>query len=74
MANETIFTMDSSSIKFGPGATREVGEDMRALGTRRVVVVTDPRIANLEPVKPTQTWSSAGPKSLRHLSPMKKGK
>jgi hydroxyacid-oxoacid transhydrogenase len=50
MANETIFTMDTSSIKFGPGATREVGEDMRALGARRVVVVTDPRLARLEPV------------------------
>jgi hydroxyacid-oxoacid transhydrogenase len=48
--NEAIFTMDSSSIKFGPGATREVGEDMQALGARRVMVVTDPRIAKLEPV------------------------
>src|SRR3984893_17382104 len=50
MVGETIFTMDSSSIKFGPGATREVGEDMQALGARRVMVVTDPRIARLEPV------------------------
>jgi hypothetical protein len=31
MADETIFTMDSSSIKFGVGATREVGDDMQAL-------------------------------------------
>lgn len=50
MANEAIFTMDASSIKFGPGATREVGEDMRALGASRVMVVTDPRLAQLEPV------------------------
>ena len=49
-ANETIFTMDTSSIKFGPGATREVGEDLQALGARRVMVVTDPRIARREPV------------------------
>jgi hydroxyacid-oxoacid transhydrogenase len=48
--NEAIFTMDSSSIKFGPGGTSEVGEDMQALGARRVMVVTDPRIAKLEPV------------------------
>ena len=48
--NEAIFTMDTSSIKFGPGATREVGEDIQALGARRVMVVTDPRIARLEPV------------------------
>src|SRR5258708_14627545 len=50
MADETIFTMDSSSIKFGVGATREVGDDMQALGARRVIVVTDPRIARHEPV------------------------
>src|SRR5258708_436526 len=42
--------MDSSSIKFGVGATREVGDDMQALGARRVMVVTDPRIAPHEPV------------------------
>ena len=51
--NEVIFTMDASSIKFGPGATREVGEDMRSLGARRVMVVTDPQLAQLEPVATT---------------------
>jgi hydroxyacid-oxoacid transhydrogenase len=50
MPNETIFTLDTSSIKFGPGATREVGEDMRALGAQRVMVVTDPRLAKTEAV------------------------
>jgi hydroxyacid-oxoacid transhydrogenase len=50
VANETIFTMDTSSIKVGPGATRELGEDMRALGASRVMVVTDPRLARREPV------------------------
>jgi len=50
MALETIFTMDSSSIKFGAGATREVGSDMRDLGARRVMVVTDPNLAKSEPV------------------------
>src|SRR5919204_3633661 len=48
--NETIFTLDTSSIKFGPGATREVGEDMRALGASRVMLVTDPRLSQLEPM------------------------
>jgi hydroxyacid-oxoacid transhydrogenase len=47
---ETRFTMDSSSIKFGAGATREVGADMARLGARRVLVVTDPRLAAGEPV------------------------
>lgn len=47
---ETRFTMDTSSIKFGPGATREVGADMARLGARRVMVVTDPRLATGETV------------------------
>lgn len=50
MSHETAFTMDTSSIKVGPGATREIGGDMRRLGGRRVMVVTDPRLASLEPV------------------------
>jgi hydroxyacid-oxoacid transhydrogenase len=50
MTHETIFTLDTSSIKFGPGATHEVGADMAALGCKRVLVVTDPLVARLEPV------------------------
>ena len=47
---ETAFTMDTSSIKFGPGSTREVGFEIARLGARRVAVVTDPRMAQLQPV------------------------
>lgn len=50
MNYETIFTMDTSSIKYGPGATREIGFDMHELGARRVMVVTDPRLSSSEPV------------------------
>ncbi|RIK39522.1 MAG: alcohol dehydrogenase [Chloroflexi bacterium] len=50
MTRETIFTMDASSIKFGPGATREVGWDMARLGAQRVMLLTDPRVATLAPV------------------------
>ncbi len=50
MRLETAFTMDTSSIKFGPGVTREVGADMAALGAKRVMVVTDPNLAASEPV------------------------
>ena len=32
MAHECLFTMDASSIKFGVGATREVGFEGRRLG------------------------------------------
>lgn len=50
MSAETVFSMDASSIKFGAGATREVGSDMKDLGARRVMVVTDPRLTASEPV------------------------
>jgi hydroxyacid-oxoacid transhydrogenase len=50
MANETAFVMNTSRIKYGPGATREVGHDMAQMGARRVLVVADPRLAALEPV------------------------
>jgi hydroxyacid-oxoacid transhydrogenase len=53
MSWETVLTMDTSSIKFGPGVTREVGADMAALGAKRVMVVTDPRLAQSEPVQVT---------------------
>ena len=32
MSFESAFTMDTSSIKYGPGVTREVGEDVKNLG------------------------------------------
>jgi hydroxyacid-oxoacid transhydrogenase len=50
MTFETIFTAETSRIKFGAGATREVGYNMRALGARRVMVVTDPYLKDSEPV------------------------
>jgi hydroxyacid-oxoacid transhydrogenase len=53
MTFETAFTMDTSSIKYGPGATREVGHDMKELGARRAMVVTDPRLAKSQPVSVT---------------------
>ena len=48
MTKETILTMSSASIKYGIGATREVGFDMTELGARRVMVVADPRVAALD--------------------------
>ena len=50
MTLETAFAIDTSSIKYGPGVTREVGFDMRRLGARRVMVLTDPYLAGSEPV------------------------
>ena len=43
--------MDTSSIKYGPGVTREVGYELRRLGVRRVMVVADPNLAGSESVR-----------------------
>ena len=53
MGLETAFTMDTSSIKYGQGVTREVGLDMKHLGATRVLVVTDPGIAEGHAVQTT---------------------
>lgn len=47
---ETGFTMDTSSIKFGRGMTSELGYDVSRFGCRRVMLVTDERLATLPPV------------------------
>jgi len=53
MAFETIFSMDTSSIKYGPGVTQEVGWDMEELGAHRVMVVTDRDMVGSEAVSVT---------------------
>jgi hydroxyacid-oxoacid transhydrogenase len=53
MTYETAFTMDTSSIKYGMGVTREVGHDMRMFDAARVMVLTDPYLSASEPVEVT---------------------
>jgi hydroxyacid-oxoacid transhydrogenase len=50
MNYESVLTMSSAGIKYGAGATREIGWDLKELGARRVMVTTDPRLAELPPV------------------------
>ena len=50
MSHETAFTIDSSSIKYGPGATREAGYDLKAFGAQRVMVVVDPNLLESDTV------------------------
>jgi hydroxyacid-oxoacid transhydrogenase len=50
MKRETAFSMDTSSIKYGRGITREVGWDMEEQGCKRVMVVTDANLSDKEPV------------------------
>ena len=55
MTFDNILTMNTSSIKYGFGATREVGYDMKRLGGQRVMVVTDPNLADSESVSIAMT-------------------
>ncbi|MER6940334.1 hydroxyacid-oxoacid transhydrogenase [Nocardioides sp. NPDC127514] len=42
---ETVFTYGSPQLKFGTGASAEIGYDLASLGARRALVVTDPGIS-----------------------------
>jgi hydroxyacid-oxoacid transhydrogenase len=50
MRKETTVFVNASSIKFGHGATREVGWEMKRLGAQRVLVVADPNLTHSDPV------------------------
>ena len=50
MNHEFAFEMAASSVRFGPGVTREVGMDLVDHGVRRALVVTDPTVAQLAPM------------------------
>ena len=43
--SETVFTYGAPVLKFGTGASDEIGYDLAQYGARRVLVVTDPGIA-----------------------------
>lgn len=49
--HDTAFEMATSNLRYGPGVTREVGMDLADMGLKRVLVITDPRIAKLPPVE-----------------------
>ncbi|MGD1973053.1 MAG: hydroxyacid-oxoacid transhydrogenase [Desulfobacterales bacterium] len=53
MKLETAFSMDTSSIKYGPGVTNEIGWDMEEQGSRRVMVVTDANLTGSQAVMVT---------------------
>ncbi len=45
MGGETVFTYGAPQLKFGAGAAGEIGFDLAQFGVRRVLVVTDARVA-----------------------------
>ena len=65
MANEFAFEMATSNLRFGAGATREVGMDLVDWGVRTALVVTDARLAKLAPVRTVlEALDAAGVKAV----------
>jgi hydroxyacid-oxoacid transhydrogenase len=51
MTTDTAFEMVASAIRFGVGVTREVGMDLKEMGVERALVLTDPVVSGLPPVR-----------------------
>src|SRR5690349_5773468 len=49
MPSDTVFQMTGSTIRFGDGATRDVGPDLADMGCRRVLMIVDPSVLDLYP-------------------------
>src|SRR4051812_48688052 len=65
MSNEFAFEMATSNLRFGAGATREVGMDLVDWGVRSALVVTDARLAKLSPVRTVlEALDAAGVKAV----------
>ncbi len=45
--HETVFTMEATPVKYGTGASADAGWELRRLGVKRVMMVTDPGVAAL---------------------------
>jgi hydroxyacid-oxoacid transhydrogenase len=50
-SKDYAFEMAASSIRFGPGVTKEVGMDFKNMGAKRVCVVTDKTVDKLAAMK-----------------------
>jgi hydroxyacid-oxoacid transhydrogenase len=49
--NEIGIHMTTSNLKYGHGVTSEIGEDFREFKTQHVLLITDPYLRDLPPVK-----------------------
>ena len=47
MSHETIFTVEATPLKFGPGAAAEAGWEAKRLGMTRAAVFTDPHVRSI---------------------------
>ncbi|MBT4934072.1 MAG: iron-containing alcohol dehydrogenase [Rhodospirillaceae bacterium] len=48
---ETVFTVPASTIKYGPEALNELGDDAHRLGMTRTALFTDEHVVETEPLK-----------------------
>ncbi|HCN06518.1 MAG TPA: alcohol dehydrogenase [Lentisphaeria bacterium] len=51
MQRDTAFQMAASNLRFGPGTTAEVGMDFADMGVKKVLLLTDKKVATLAPVE-----------------------
>jgi hydroxyacid-oxoacid transhydrogenase len=51
MEKDFAFEMAASAVRFGVGVTREVGMDLKEIGATLVLVLTDPVLAKLPPMR-----------------------
>jgi len=42
--NESVFTLEATQLKFGPGSAEELGWELRRFGLKSVILVTDPAL------------------------------
>lgn len=42
--HETVFTVEATPIKFGPGASNDIGWELARMGVQRAMVVSDPGV------------------------------
>ena len=52
MEHEIGFEMAASNIRYGRGITAEIGKDLKDLGVKKTMFLTDPNIAKLPAIAP----------------------